>query len=268
MRRTAQGEGPFYLDFSEATDYEAEYIAWSIRNEGKGTQFMRYFEDEEGLNLKRNAQEYSGWAARELSGTAAKGLWVNRDLETEIKNLFGAGDEVGGMPWAASPGAFTMGWHAGEMAAMRAREQKSLLETGRDALKARRDMCQQVLNRDRGFHWKEIEIYVQNLVDFYCGEIRGEALLKRGLERLDYARRAPMKAENTHELARTLEVQSIMDNAELVIRSSIERKESRASFEFRRTEYPEQDDKNWLCFLAVRREGDGTFTFAKLPVDK
>jgi succinate dehydrogenase/fumarate reductase flavoprotein subunit len=74
--------------------------------------------------------------------------------------------------------------------------------------------------------------------------------------------------ENTHELARTLEVQSIMDNAELVIRSSIERKESRASFEFRRTEYPEQDDKNWLCFLAVRREADGAFTFAKLPVDK
>jgi succinate dehydrogenase/fumarate reductase flavoprotein subunit len=267
-RRTAQGEGPFYLDFSEATDYEAEYIAWSIRNEGKGTQFMRYFEDEEGLNLKRNAQEYSGWAVRELSGTAAKGLWVNKDLETEIRNLFGAGDEVGGMPWAASPGAFTMGWRAGEMAGMRAREQKSLLKAGSDLVKARRDTCRQVLNRDRGFHWKEIETYVQSLIDFYCGEIRGEGLLKRGLERLDYARRAPMKAENMHELARTLEVQSIMDNAELVIRSSIERKESRASFEFRRAEYPEQDDKNWLCFLGIRREGDGNFTFAKLPVDK
>jgi succinate dehydrogenase/fumarate reductase flavoprotein subunit len=59
-----------------------------------------------------------------------------------------------------------------------------------------------------------------------------------------------------------------MDNAELVIRSSIERKESRASFEFRRAEYHEQDDKNWLCFLGIRREGDGNFTFAKLPVDK
>lgn len=268
LKRTAEGEGPFYLDFSEATDYEAEYIAWSIKNEGKGTQFMRYFENEEGARLKRNPQEYTGWANRELAGTAAKGIWVDKDLETEIRNLYAAGDEVGGLPWAASPGAFTMGWRAGEMAAQRAREQKGLLDASDELVKARRDACSQILNRDRGFFWKEVELYVQNVADFYCGEIRGEGLLKRGLERLEYAKHAPLKADNPHELARALEVQSITDNVELILRSSIERKESRASFEFRRAEYPEQDDKNWLCFLAIRREQDGRFAFTKLPVDK
>ena len=268
MRKVAQGEGPFWLDFSEATDYEEEYIAWSIKNEGKGTQFMRYFENEEGLTLKQNPQEYMGWAARELAGTAAKGVWVNKDLETGVRNLFAAGDEVGGMPWAASPGAFTMGWQAGKMAAARAAEQKGMVHAGDDVAKARKDLCEQILNQDRGFSWKEIELSVQNLMDFYCGDVRGEGLLRRGLERLEHTRNAPMRAENIHELARSLEVQSIIDNAELVLRSSIERKESRASFDFRRSEFPDQDDENWLCFLAIQREKDGSFTFKKLPVDK
>ena len=29
------------------------------------------------------------------------------------RNLFAAGDDVGGVPWMCSPGAFTMGWRAG-----------------------------------------------------------------------------------------------------------------------------------------------------------
>jgi succinate dehydrogenase/fumarate reductase flavoprotein subunit len=267
-KRIMQGEGPFYLDFSEATEYEADYIRWSIRNEGKGNQFMRYFEEEEGLRLKENAQEYAGWANRELSGTAAKGLWVDKNLETGIRNLFGAGDEVGGLPWAAGPGAITMGWHAGGLAAGRAREQKSFTPASEDALKARQDLCSAILGRQRGFHWKEVELYIQNLMDFYCGDIRGEGLLKRGLERLEYARSAPLKAQNPHELARCLDVLSIMDNAELVLSSSIERKETRPTHDFRRLEYPDQDDTNWLVFLAARRDATGGLTFTKIPIEE
>ena len=266
-KRVSQGEGPFYLDFSEATEEETDYIAWSIRNEGKGTQFMRYFEEEEGLDLRKNSQEYAGWANRELAGTAAKGLWVARDLETEIKNLFAAGDEVGGVPWAASPGAFTMGWHAGEMAAQRAMEEKAFLAASDEIANVRKAICSEILNRDRGFYWREVELYVQNLMDFYCGDARGEGLLKRGLERLEYARKAPLKAENPHELSRALEVKSIIDNAELVLRSSIERKESRPAFDFRRVDYPEQDDQNWFVFLAIRREEVEKYTFAKIPIE-
>ncbi len=266
-KRVVQGEGPFYLDFNEGTDYEIDYIRWSIRNEGKGAQFMRYFEGEEGLDLRKNSQEYAGWANRELSGTAAKGLWVDKDMETAIKNLFAAGDEVGGLPWAASPGAFTMGWHAGEMAAQRAKGQKEFLPVSDEKTKLRKEICSEILNRKRGFYWKEVEIYLQNLMDFYCGDVRGEGLLRRGLERLEYARNAPLKAENPHELSRSLEVKSIIDNAELVLRSSIERRESRPAFDYRRSDYPEQDDKNWLVFLAVRKEEDGGYRFTKIPIE-
>lgn len=268
VKRHASGEGPFFLDFSEASDEEIAYIEWSIRHEGKGTQFLRYFLGEEGADLRRNRQEYAGLWPREISGTAAKGLWVDKNLETEIRNLFGAGDEVGGLPWQASPGAFTQGWHAGAMAARRAKEQRSLLQPERETVARRAQMCDAMVNGSDGFHWKEVEIGVQNLMDFYCGDVRSEGLLKRGLERIEDAKQAPLRAENPHELGRCLDVMSIIDNAELVLRSSLERKESRPGpLGFVRADYPDQDDKNWLVFLAIRKDEHGRFNFAKLPVD-
>jgi len=268
VQRTAAGEGPFYLDFSEATDEEIEYIEWSIKNEGKGTQFLRYFKGEEKADLRRNKQEYVGSWPREISGTAAKGLWVNKDLETDIRNLFAAGDEVGGLPWQASTGAFTQGWHAGDMAARRAAKQKAFVAVSDEKLNARTNLCVEITGCRRGFHWREVELGVQNLMDFYCGNIRSANLLERGLERLEDAKAVPLKAENPHELARCLDVKSIIDNAELVLRSSLERKESRpVPFGFHRADYPEQDDKNWKIFLAIQKESDNQFKFSKLPTD-
>lgn len=268
-KRVAAGEGPFYLDFSEGTDEEIAYIEWSISHEGKGTQFLRYFKGEEGAQLRENPQEYGGYWPRELSGTAAKGLWVDQDLETEIRNLFGAGDEVGGLPWQASPGAFAQGWHAGDMAARRAAEQEAFLSPAEDIVKRRQSSCAEILNRKRGFHWKEVEIAVQNLMDFYCGDIRSGDLLRRGVERLEDAKAAPLKADNPHELGRCLDVKSIIDNAELVLRSSLERRESRPGpLGFVRADYPQQDDKEWLVFLAIRKNEKDEFTFSKYPVDR
>jgi succinate dehydrogenase/fumarate reductase flavoprotein subunit len=269
VKRLAAGEGPFYLDFSEATDEEAAYIEWSISHEGKGRQFLRYFKGEEGADLRKNRQEYVGLWPREISGTAAKGLWVDKDLETEIRNLFGAGDEVGGLPWQASPGAFTQGWHAGGMAARRAADQREFLAVDAHKEKDRKRMCEEILERQEGFHWREVETGVQNLMDFYCGNIRSEGLLLRGIERLEDAKSAPLKAENPHELGRCLDVKSIIDNAELVLRSSLERKESRPGpLGFVRADYPDQDDENWLVFLAVRKLAENTFEFSKLPTDR
>ena len=266
--RIAQGEGPFYLDFNEGTDEELAYIEWSIQNEGKGTQFLRYFKGEEGAGLRDNPQEYAGLWTREISGTAAKGLWVDKNLETEIRNLFAAGDEVGGLPWQASTGAFTQGWHAGEMAAARAKMQKHFMPATDGILQSREKTCFEILNRKRGFFWKEVEIGVQNLMDFYCGSFRSEPMLKRGIERLDDAKQAPLKAENPHELGRCMDVKSIIDNAELVLRSSLQRTESRPiPFGFRRTDYPHQDDENWKTFLSIRRNESGGFEFSKLPTD-
>ena len=149
----------------------------------------------------------------------------------------------------------------------RAKGQRTFLPITGEPAQIRKALCSEILNRERGFYWKEVETSVQNLLDFYCGDIRSEPMLRRGLERLEDAKAAPLKAENPHELARSLDAGAIIDNAELVLRSSIERKESRPIPNgFRRAEYPEKDDKNWFCFLAARKV-NGEFTFSKIPIE-
>jgi succinate dehydrogenase/fumarate reductase flavoprotein subunit len=136
-----------------------------------------------------------------------------------------------------------------------------------EPLEAMQQLCSCMLNRKLGYHWTQLELAVQDIVDYYCGDERSENYLKRGLERLDQLRsETPLKAENAHELGRCLEVRSIIENAEMVMRASLERKESRLRpSPFVRADYPEQDDTNYLCFLNQKLV-NGEVRFSKIPV--
>jgi succinate dehydrogenase/fumarate reductase flavoprotein subunit len=261
-----KGEGPFYLDLTGGTEQEIKYIEWSISNEGKGSYFLDYLKKQEKFDFRKDKLEWLP-NSRELAGTAASGLLVNKNLETRIKGLFAAGDDVGGVPWMCSPGAFTMGWRAGEMAAKAAQKRKSFVPISNEKLHSFKQLCSRTLRSSEGVSWQETELALQNIVDYYAGNVRSELMLRRGVERVqELKQKISFRAETPHELGRCLEVRSIIDNAEMIMRASLERKESRrAPYGFYRADYPEQDDKNWLAFLALKLDGQ-RFTVSKVPV--
>jgi succinate dehydrogenase/fumarate reductase flavoprotein subunit len=263
-----QGKGPFYLDLTSGTDEEIRYIEWSIRNEGKGSYFLDYLKTQEGFDFRKDKLEWLP-QTREMAGTAASGYWVDTSMETEVRNLFAAGDDVGGVPWMCSPGAFTMGWKAGEMAGAAARKQTILPDGNGEKLASVKSFCDRAMNNKEGLYWREIEMAVQNIMDYYACDVRSDAMLSRGLERLnDIKQNISFCATNAHELMRCLEVQSVLENSEMILAASRERKESRSGTRglgFMRTEYPEQDDENWFAFLAMKLEGK-EFRFRKIPI--
>ena len=259
--------GPLYGGCSaDATKSEIEYIRWSNSNEGKCYRFATYHLDQEmNFNWAKDRIEL-GPTLRELSSPSANGVVVDKDLETKLKGLFAVGDEVGGLPWSAAPGAVTMGWHAGDMAAKHARKQANFLPASGEKLESLKEICSNLLNSKEGFYWKEVELTAQNILDINCGDVRTEAMLKRGIELIQELRTAPMRAENAHELVRSLEVKSIIDNCEMIMRASLERRESRnRPVRFQRADFPEQDDKNYFAFLPLRLE-NGEFKFSKIPI--
>jgi succinate dehydrogenase/fumarate reductase flavoprotein subunit len=257
-----RGEGPFYLDCTGGTEEEIKYIEWSLSNEDKGWLFLNHLR-EEGVDVRKDKIEYGRPGARAIRNGAGAGVVVNKDLETKINGLFAAGDLVGGVPWAASAGAFATGWHAGDMAAKHAAKQKGFLPVTEGKLDSMRKLCSNMLESKKGYPWKEVELAVQNITDFYCGGIRSEELLKRGVDRLKEVKDVPLKARNPHELMRCLEVKCIIDNADLVMRASLARKESRGGF--RRADFPQQDDQNYFAFIAIRLEGN-EYKFSKIPI--
>jgi succinate dehydrogenase/fumarate reductase flavoprotein subunit len=102
-----------------------------------------------------------------------------------------------------------------------------------------------MLSAKGGRHWKEDEYALQNAIDTYCGEVRTNAELKRGLERLHEIKDVPLKAENPHELGRCLETLFLVTNPEMVMRASLAREESRKlPTKSSRADFPEQDYRN------------------------
>ncbi len=153
------------------------------------------------------------------------------------------------------------------MAARAAQKQKSFIPVKNEKLQSLKQICSQILRNNQGVDWQEAELALQNIMDYYAGSVRSELMLRRGVERLEeLKRKISFRADNPHELGRCLEVRSIIDNGEMILRASLERKESRrAGYGFYRADYPEKDDKNWLAFLALKLEGQ-KFTFSKVPV--
>jgi len=153
------------------------------------------------------------------------------------------------------------------MAAKYAKKQNAFLPSGDEKVESLKESCTHLRESRKGLHWKEVEQAMQDIMEFYCGEKRTGQGLRWGIQRLtDVKRSVLMKAETPHELMRCMEVKSLIENALMVIRSSLEREESRPiPFEFHRIDFPNKDDKNWFTFLGISQK-DGKYELSKLPI--
>ena len=130
-----------------------------------------------------------------------------------------------------------------------------------------KELCEGMVETEDGLHWREVELAVQNIVDHYAGNVRAENMLSRAIDRLKAIKETvSFRAENPHELGRCLEVTSVMENAEMVLRGSLERKESRRiPFGFFRADFPESNDEDYFVFLAQRLKGKDV-SFSKINI--
>ncbi len=89
--------------------------------------------------------------------------------------------------------------------------------------------------------------------------------LAPALERLAAIRGefAALAAPHTHELVRLKETEAMLLAADLILRASIERTESRLSHF--REDFDFRDDANWLCWVDVREDA-GTPRFEMTPI--
>jgi len=75
---------------------------------------------------------------------------------------------------------------------------------------------------------------------------------------------APMlRAANMHELRLAFETRNMILSAEMKLRASLMRKESRGSHF--RLDYPEVDDENWRAWINIHRGPDGAMQLEKQP---
>ncbi|MDJ0653316.1 MAG: succinate dehydrogenase/fumarate reductase flavoprotein subunit [Xanthomonadales bacterium] len=108
----------------------------------------------------------------------------------------------------------------------------------------------------------EIRHQLRDAMDQHLGVYRDGASMQQGLDKVRELKAAfkdvqvedKSRVYNTN-LVRALELENLLDLAEVAVASALAREESRGAHA--RTDFPDRDDDNWLKHTLVRQAGDG-----------
>lgn len=195
---------------------------------------------------------------------------TNHDYETDIPGMYAAcrckgfdpGVYMGG--WALCTTAVT-GYIAGGNAGRRAAEGKAVpANTAQAAEYAARALAPLSAT---GLNPKDLVRETQKIIfpaDVCL--IKSERSLNKALERVAYAKEidARLAAADPRELTKLHEARVMLLRAELFVRASLLRTETRAGHY--REDYPDRNNNDWLCWLHARRGSNGEPSFSKKPV--
>lgn len=214
-----------------------------------------------------------GGASAGMSQHKAEGLFpADSRCGTNVPGLYAAGDSLGSMQsggiytqvGSSLAGSATQGAVAGEAAAKYV-VGVSLVQTDERELKRIRTDIYAPYLRERGFSARWVTQTLQGImIPNFILYVKSEERLLAALTYVEYLRdhQVPLlKADDLHELRMCHETANMVLNAEMKLRASLMRKESRGSHY--REDYPDRNDADWLCWIKLRQAADGTMELVK-----
>lgn len=214
------------------------------------------------------------WLGASVNGGSA-GVWpVNTKCATGLPGLYAAGDccairQVGtvypGTGFALC-GAAVTGTRAGLGAAEYALKSGKI--TVSDAEMARLSKTVYApMERKGGFSPRWVTQVLQNLViPYFILQIKHEKRMQAALTLVEFLGEhlvPRLTAADTHELRLAHETRNMVLNAELILRASIFRTESRGTHY--REDYPRRKDPDWLAWVKLKKE-DGRVKISSEPI--
>jgi succinate dehydrogenase/fumarate reductase flavoprotein subunit len=203
--------------------------------------------------------------------------WDDTEGKTSIEGLYVAGDGMNGAGPTGSAYPCGVGFtsnfvslqgnHAGAAAASYAAGAE-LTKISAERVAEETEAIQAPLNVENGFDPNWARDQLMNIMSPYWVYIaKSEETLQAALTQVEILRDKVMpklQAANYHDVRLCLEMQHKILNAELSLRASLARKETRGLHY--RTDYPYRDDENFLCILTLQKNADGTIDIEKVPV--
>ena len=262
------GRGPVMWNFADMTDEDRTKIENYIRK--RGTPF-----ETERVHLgyhNRTNEKVTGGAAGGGPAEQTGGIRpVDQSCATNVSGLYAAGDCCCTWSWGAinagaPPGllpAGVTGKHAGAGAAAYAAG-RELPEPDTSGLL---EEMLRPLERKGGYDPRWVCQLLQNtMLPYYVLHIKKADRLAAALTNIGFFRDhfvPRLKANDAHELRLCHEVKSMTANAEMILRSSLAREESRGWHY--REDFPAEDDENWLAWVMLR-PGEGGMMAEKNPL--
>lgn len=234
--------------------------------------------DEEGGAPPGMGGSTVGGASAGLSIHKSEGLVpINDKGESTIPGLYAAGDALGSYMAGAIytqvgsslSGSAVQGAIASEAAAEYAKKTKLQKISDSQKKKIKAEILAP-LNRERGYSPAWVTQILQGImIPNFVLYIKKESILKAALAYIEELRdhHTPMlRAANLHELRLAHETANMIIAAEMKLRASLMRTESRCSHY--RLDYPEIDKKNWQAWINIHQNKKGEMVLEKQAFDK
>jgi len=256
-----QGRYPFYLDCSGMSPENKKLMTPA---EG-WTELMYQQLLEAGIRPFEEKQE---WTATPWTNSF---VHSDHEMRTGVPGLF-----VAGVLRNVDPGIYFGGWSicktaafgrwAGESAGKHVRAGAKPGSMDAALIKDLKKQVYAPLEKP-GADPEEILLKLQSAI-FPAFVLKNEAGLKHALHEVEVIRDEDLPrlgAPDLHRLAKSRGIRSMTLVAELILRASLMRTESRASHF--REDYPERDDSNWLKWIfACQKNGRPEFRFEPVPL--
>jgi succinate dehydrogenase/fumarate reductase flavoprotein subunit len=244
-----RGRWPIYHDLDRASDEEIERTWQRQQNsDGMESERIKYDPRKRGKHLISGGQDCAVGAA----------LWpTSLYCNTTITGLFAAGDtlSIRAPGFGGLPTGHIMGVRAAQGAARYAGEVGMLPIVEEDKEKALKTMLLPVQLKG-GFSPRWVtQLLLNTMVPYYVLLIQRGDRLQAALTNVEFFRDhfAPkLLASDPHELRLAHETKNMILGAELALKVSLFRTETRGAHY--REDYPKQDDANWLCWIKEKQE--------------
>lgn len=249
-----QNSGPFYLK----TDHLAKNKIVEIENVLFSTErpMQRRYWELKNIKLGRDLIELQPTEAQLCGGHGLSGIVIDQFAKTTVNGLFAAGD-VSSVPMQFLTEAFVYGRIAAESAveynhfynndySPKIMEDYFSLETKR--LGSLSDQADNEINNT------EFEHRVRRVVNDYLISPKNAKSLKNGLAIIqDLREKMPISlcVSDYHQLGKALEIQYILDCAQMSALASLTREESRWGSTHYRIDFPERNDEKWLKHIDI-----------------
>jgi succinate dehydrogenase/fumarate reductase flavoprotein subunit len=267
------GKGPVIWDLDAATPADIEAMREYVRKRANPVEAERI-----GLDYTRGGKyPCIGGSAAGVSSQQTSGIWVvDTECATSLLGLYAAGDCCGARVCGAShrgpgfgvTGAAVTGKRAGLGAAKYASHAEKPL-TDQEELTRLKKLIYAPAQRKGGFSPRWVTQVLQNtMMPYFILYIKHGERLQAALTIVEFMRDhlvPRLLANNSHELRLTHETRNMVLNAEMILRASLFRTESRGLHY--REDYPRRDDPTWLAWTKVKEE-QGRMKVLKEPMPK
>lgn len=242
-----EGRGPIYYDLRHLPPETVQIIKEGIFAAERPTE--KQFFEMRGIDIGKDLIEITLSGPNMCGGHGPTGAIVDVNAETTVKNLYAAGD-LASTGWGFVGAAWVFGMIAAETAADRNAElvQGKIDEAAVQAEYRRLSAPTQI---GEGFDPKDMEYKVRRIIKPHLTSPKSQARLESALRQIEGFRRdmRKVKAADSHELMKFVEVDAIIDTLEMAVRASLLRNESRWGYGHYRIDYPKRDpawDKKYV----------------------